>query len=74
MLFFFMGKYYTVDDRGTVKVAVYIRKHVSQFLKGKSSFLDVSAYGRLFCVRSKHVAWILQRKDIFGESVMISML
>jgi len=76
MLFIFMGKYYTFDDRGTEKVAVYIIKHVLHFLKGKQSFLDVhvSAYSRLFCVRSKPVTSILQRKDIFDESLMILLL
>jgi len=74
MLFIFTGKYYTVDDRRTEKVAVYVRKHVLQFLKGKSSYLDVSSYGRLFCVSNKHVIWALQRKDIFGESLMILVL
>lgn len=33
MLFVFIGKYYTVDDRGTEKVAVYVRKHVLPLLK-----------------------------------------
>jgi hypothetical protein len=39
-----MGIYHTVEERGTEKVAVYKRKHVVKFLKGKSSSLDVSAY------------------------------
>jgi hypothetical protein len=53
MLFIFMGKYYTVDDTGTEKLAVCIRKHVLQLPTGKPSFLDVSAFGTLVCVKKQ---------------------